>query len=328
MLTERDSDLFSAKLIEQLSIATFVVDRFCRVLVWNKACERLTGVPAAEVVGSSNHWKALHDELKRPSLSQLMVRGQLDKAKALYEVWSDSDVNPKGISTETWCVLPHIGKRRYLAVDAAPIYDDDGELIAVVETLRDLTAHNQMTTELRELAGRDSLTSIANRRTFDQKLDDEWRRAIRHGTPLSLLIIDVDFFKQYNDAYGHQKGDECLKMIARCIKSHAPRAGDLAARLGGEEFAVILPQTTNEGAVVAAERIRQAVLNEMIAHAGSMVSPHVTVSVGVMTSGAETDILDFVTKADVALYEAKRSGRNRIANFVSSDELISHRNCA
>lgn len=327
MSNERETGLFAAKLMEHLAVAAFVLDRSCRVLIWNKACERLTGVPAGEVIGTRSHWRALYDK-QRPCLADLMILGRLDEAKALYEVWSDSEVNPNGVSTENWCVMPCIGKRCYLAIDAGPIYDDKGQLIAVVETLRDLTAHKLMATELQKLAGRDSLTSIANRRTFDSKLEEEWRRAGRHDSPLSILMIDVDFFKQYNDAYGHQKGDECLKTIAQCIKDNAPRAGDLAARLGGEEFAVILPQTSNEGATVAAERIREAVENHKIFHSASMISPYVTVSIGIMTSNADGDIQDFLTKADAALYDAKRRGRNRAVNHISTDALIAHRKFA
>jgi diguanylate cyclase (GGDEF)-like protein/PAS domain S-box-containing protein len=327
MLNERESGLFAAKLMEHLAVAAFVLDRSCRVVIWNRACERLTGIPAAEVIGTRNHWQALYDK-QRPCLADLMVRGRLEEAKTLYEVWSDSEVNPNGVSTENWCVMPRIGRRCYLAIDAGPIYDDTGQLIAVVETLRDLTSHKQMATELRKLAGRDSLTSIANRRSFDQKLEDEWRRADRHKDPLSLLMIDVDFFKQYNDAYGHQKGDECLREIACRIRNNAMRAGDLAARLGGEEFAIILPQTPNEGAMAAAERIRRAVENARIPHSASMVSPHVTVSIGVMTSGGGGDVADVLSKADIALYDAKKTGRNRISNYVLSEKATANRRIA
>lgn len=306
--------LFAARLMEHLAVAAFVLDRSSRILIWNRACERLTGIPAAEMIGASDHWKALYDQ-ERPCLADLLIQGRREDAKTLYEAWSDTETNPEGLSAENWCVMPRIGRRCYLAFDVGPIFDDTGELVAVVETLRDLTPHKRLETELENLAGRDALTSIANRRTFDAKLAEEWLRAKRLGAPLSLLTVDVDFFKQYNDDYGHPMGDECLKVIAKSLQAQALRAGDLAARIGGEEFAVILPQTPNEGALAVAERIRLVVEGARICHSRSAVSPVVTVSIGVLTATTEISLEDFVKKADAALYEAKKHGRNRVVNY-------------
>jgi diguanylate cyclase (GGDEF)-like protein/PAS domain S-box-containing protein len=313
-LTEKERGLFAGKLMEHLAVAAFVLDAAGRVQIWNRACERLTGVPRIEMLGGADHWKALYSQ-QRPCLADLLLHGRLDEAKHLYEAWSDTDANPNGLSAENWCVMPRIGRRCYLAFDVGPIYDDNGELIAVVETLRDLTAHKEMETELENLAGRDPLTGIANRRTFDRKLEEEWRRASRHETPLSLLMIDVDNFKEYNDHYGHPQGDRRLRDVAACIQREALRAGDLVARIGGEEFAVLLPQTQNDGAFVVGEKIRASVEADRQPHRASTSGSYLTVSVGVATLRDAEGLEDFVAKADTALYAAKKTGRNRVVNF-------------
>lgn len=251
-----------------------------------------------------------------------MVENRPEDAERLYAAWTNTEVNPRGLSTENWCVMPRLGKRLYLAFDAGPIYDDKGQLIAVIETLRDLTSHKEMETELEQLAGRDALTAIPNRRTFDNRLAEEWRRGERHGAPLSLIIIDVDFFKQYNDGYGHQAGEECLKRVALTIQKELSRAEDLAARIGGEEFAVLLPHTPLEGAMTVAERIRRAVAGARLPHDKSTVAAHVTVSMGIVSSNADIPLADFVARADQALYRAKKEGRNRAELYVSSPNLI------
>jgi diguanylate cyclase (GGDEF)-like protein/PAS domain S-box-containing protein len=310
-------ELFAAMLMEHLAVATFVLDRVGKVIIWNKACERLTGVPATEIIGSTEHWKALYDR-KRPCLADLLLQDRLAEAKKLYEAWSDTEINPSGLSAENWCVMPRLGKRCYLAFDVGPIYDETGRVIAVVETLRDLTSRKLLEGELESLVGRDSLTSIANRRTFDQKLNEEWERSILSGEPLSLALIDVDFFKQFNDAYGHQKGDECLRIVAQCVQNHALRPRDVAARIGGEEFSLILPQTSCKGALIVAERLRKSVEESRLPHRTSLVSSFVTISVGITSSSDADEIDTFFAHADSALYSAKNQGRNCVACYVKN----------
>lgn len=167
--------------------------------------------------------------------------------------------------------------------------------------------------ELQRLATLDGLTGVANRRRFDQYLDDEWWRMFREELPLSLILCDIDFFKKYNDTYGHQAGDACLRRVADALRFCAKRSVDLVARYGGEEFAIILPNTTTSGASQVAEEIRSVVNSLHIAHAASPVSEHVTISLGVasMFPKADTSPTILITEADVALYQAKASGRNR-----------------
>jgi diguanylate cyclase (GGDEF)-like protein len=160
--------------------------------------------------------------------------------------------------------------------------------------------------KLEELATTDALTGLKNRRKFDEAIDSEWRRARRHKTPLSLLMIDADHFKTYNDTYGHQAGDQVLVGIAICISDSVKRAGDCAVRYGGEEFAVLLPGTASADAMMIAETIRRKVQ-------GWSDEPEIsTVSVGIasVTPQAGTDWADFVNAADKALYAAKAAGRN------------------
>lgn len=168
--------------------------------------------------------------------------------------------------------------------------------------------------KLERLATSDELTQLANRRRFDQYLETEWRRQLREQTPLSLILCDIDYFKSYNDTYGHPGGDECLRQVARAIGDAVHRPADLVARYGGEEFAVILPNTKIQGAVQVAERIGFKIAALRLPHAGSQVSQYVTLSLGVASvvpaseSGAEI----LIAASDQALYQAKRLGRDRI----------------
>jgi len=209
--------------------------------------------------------------------------------------------------------MPRVGRRRFLAADASPIFDERGRLAAVVETLRDMTDEKLAQIALEQLATRDGLTGLANRRCFDDTLHAEWSRAQRQGLPLSLLMVDVDNFKAYNDANGHLGGDECLKRIASAVAAEM-RANDLVARYGGEEFAVILPNQSLKGAASVAERIRQRV--EQLRVPNSLApGQHVTVSIGAATAMAAIDnrASELVATADAALYRAKHMGRNRIS---------------
>jgi diguanylate cyclase (GGDEF)-like protein len=167
---------------------------------------------------------------------------------------------------------------------------------------------------LEALSNTDGLLEIANRRHFDAKLDEEWRRAHRQQQPLSLLMIDVDYFKRYNDRYGHQAGDRCLQSVAMASLAALRRPGDLLARYGGEELAVILPNTEQNGAMLVAQAIQGGLAELRIPHSGSVVADHVTVSIGVatMVHDKQTHGAQLLAAADHGLYSAKEGGRNRI----------------
>jgi len=197
----------------------------------------------------------------------------------------------------------------------------DGGIIGLVEGFKDITERKKIEEELQKanhelqrLAVVDGLTQIANRRRFDLYLQQEWSRMAREKRPISLIMCDIDCFKLYNDNYGHLSGDDCLRSVARAIDACSKRPGDLAARFGGEEFAVILPNTDKEGAVHLAESIRAGVQDLMIAHAFSPVYKYVTLSLGVFSVFPENDsnFQALVEASDRALYEAKRAGRNQV----------------
>jgi diguanylate cyclase (GGDEF)-like protein len=171
---------------------------------------------------------------------------------------------------------------------------------------------------LRQMVFIDGLTGVANRRCFDERLPTEWRRAARGGAPLALLMLDVDHFKRFNDRYGHQTGDDCLRRVATAIKGGVLRPGDLVARYGGEEFACILPATDFDGALAVAMGIEQQVRELQIEHADSDVCQVVTVSIGVSMAlpKPESDAARLLSLADAQLYRAKHGGRGRACGAV------------
>lgn len=166
--------------------------------------------------------------------------------------------------------------------------------------------------ELEELSFKDGLTGIANRRMFDSIMNVEWENARRNRQPLSLIMLDIDFFKQYNDHYGHIKGDDCLKLVARTLGAAATRSRDFLARFGGEEFVLVLPETDAKAAAKVAERCRSLIFKEQISHEKSTTSQILTVSLGVGTVIPEhnAEPMAFIEAVDMLLYKAKQRGRN------------------
>ena len=188
-------------------------------------------------------------------------------------------------------------------------------------TFRDISDRKQIEITLKKAnlrltyqANIDSLTQIANRRRFDEYITQEWSRCAREREFLSLLICDVDYFKAYNDTYGHQAGDSCLYEVAKAIEQGVKRPADVAFRYGGEEFAVVLPHTDEQGAVKVAEDIRQQIQGSKIAHSSSEIAEVITLSIGVASTLPNTRISPhtLISSADDALYDAKMKGRNRV----------------
>lgn len=319
-LTADAGQSFAIRLMQHLVVPTFVLDAGRRVLIWNRACERLTGMPASEVIGTRLHWRAFYPH-ERHCLADLLALGRAEALASLYAAHSEPGESGHGLRAENWCEMPRTGKRLYLAIDAGPIYDEEGRLIAVVETLRDMTEQKEAQLALQTLATRDGLTGIANRRSFDERLSEEWLRAQRDHQPISLILADVDYFKPYNDRYGHQQGDECLRRVAGTLAASVFRPADLPARYGGEEFAVIMPNTDARGARAVAERIRHGLHAARLPHAASAITDHVTASLGVASlvpeAGRASD--ELVAAADAALYGAKHGGRDRIVVHAGSE---------
>jgi diguanylate cyclase (GGDEF)-like protein/PAS domain S-box-containing protein len=231
---------------------------------------------------------------------------------------------------------------RYLCKDGAALWvearvslaEGDGEM-QFVAAVRDISKRKAAEEKLEVVnrilamqATTDALTGLANRRRFDEVLDTEWRRALRNGAPLSLLLLDVDRFKLYNDRYGHQGGDVCLQAVAASVTDLVRRPGDLVARYGGEEIAVVLPDADADGAAVVAEQIRAAIEALAVEHLGNVPAEVVTASFGVATAqfqaqGTPCSAEELIAAADAALYEAKRTGRNRVlsASAVTIDPI-------
>jgi diguanylate cyclase (GGDEF)-like protein len=185
-----------------------------------------------------------------------------------------------------------------------------------IKELSELRAANF---NLENLSYTDGLTGISNRRSFDSYIEMSWNNCLNSSKPLSLIMMDIDYFKLYNDNYGHIKGDDCLKAVAKELSKSAKRTLDLSARYGGEEFVIILPETHKEGAEIIAEEIRKNIINLDIPHESSPIYKNVTLSLGVttMVPNNQHTISEFINDADKALYEAKSLGRNRTC-FVDS----------
>ena len=200
------------------------------------------------------------------------------------------------------------------------VRNEAGEPLALIGFMFDISERKKteekllvMQKQLEDFSFRDGLTGVSNRRKFDAVLDEEWTLARRNTQPLSLILIDIDFFKQYNDQYGHVQGDECLKAVATALGTVANRPRDLLARYGGEEFVLVLPATDEAAAQRVSERVRQALFKAQIPHAASAVGQLLTVSQGVGTIiPSSTDTLTtFLDTVDRRLYRAKQSGRDR-----------------
>jgi diguanylate cyclase (GGDEF)-like protein/PAS domain S-box-containing protein len=265
------------------------------------ACIRLLGYTPEELMGRS----AL--DVTSPE-----YREQIEQAVA--RLWSRQAQE----IVLTYQAVKKDGSKIWLESSLRIARDAAARPDGIVAVTRDITERKKLEAQLRELSRTDGLTGIANRRAFEDALSMEWRRAMREsGASLSLALIDIDRFKKFNDEYGHPAGDECLRLVATAISDAVQRPGDFAARFGGEEFALLLPNTDANGAKTIAERVRAAVMALAIPHTGNSPLDIVTISLGIATmrsSGLgreKPDAAILVMAADSALYEAKRGGRNR-----------------
>jgi diguanylate cyclase (GGDEF)-like protein len=235
---------------------------------------------------------------------------------------------PVGAPQEVISIFRHLGdldkrmRKTYSKLRKALVQGEKlrGELIYVLSNREDeiqtrTRELEEANTTLKRLSREDSLTGLANRRWFAQFLSQTWRAALREQRAISILIMDIDDFKAYNDNYGHQKGDECLKLVAQAIRKSVGRASDLVSRYGGEEFVVVLGDTPLEGALKIAEQIRAAVEALGIEHKEAKFYPRVTVSIGVTSSlpSHDTQPETVLIAADRAMYNAKHEGKNRVA---------------
>lgn len=224
----------------------------------------------------------------------------------------------------TFRVLKRDGSTVWVESDTKSFFNQGNQQVELISVVRDIGERKELEEKIFNLVNIDGLTGLYNRRAFDETLQSEWRRALREQAPLSLLLIDVDRFKRFNDRYGHQAGDICLKAIADTLTRVIERPGDLAARYGGEELAVILPNTDENGVIAVADRACAAIRDLKLPHEGNPACGSiVTASIGCATErpafGRMEETSRLIAEADIRLYEAKRMGRNRVqASFSMS----------
>lgn len=282
-------------IVDSMDQGLLILERCGRVQYANPACDRYLGYAPEDLVGRS--------------LADLLADGPDVRSCASLEATG-------GSGTREVQIRHRDGGLRAMDLTMTPMHAADGLFVAL---LHDITHHKQSEDALQRAAMVDPLTRIANRRHFDAFLDKEWQRAIRSCQPLSLLVLDVDHFKQYNDTLGHAAGDVSLQKVAQALQEHALRPTDLAARYGGEEFVLLLADTPREGATLLAEHIRAAVEALEVPNPRSPTSPWLTVSVGVATIvPTQLDQIEHLfVCADRAMYAAKAAGRNRVETAVA-----------
>jgi diguanylate cyclase (GGDEF)-like protein/PAS domain S-box-containing protein len=260
--------------------------------------ERMLGYKSEQIIGSDMLWLVVEQD--RPDLVEAI--GRLHRKETTQLRHQSRLVREDG--TSVWTEGSSVRT--------------EGDTGSIILILRDIADRKHLEEELAALALQDGLTGLANRRSFDQTIDLEWRRTVREMSELSLLLLDLDYFKQFNDEYGHQAGDDCLRSVAAATRSALSRPDDLACRYGGEEFAVILSRTNADGAIEIAERIRHAIEGLQIPHLGNSAAPVVTASIGIATALARAGGTmrmpeGLLQAADHALYRAKSEGRNRFS---------------
>jgi diguanylate cyclase (GGDEF)-like protein/PAS domain S-box-containing protein len=268
-----------------------------RIQYANPASERCLGASGRELAG-------------RP-LSALLAEPAANDYAAFFDDRDDAAALERCRGTREVLLHQPEGSLRAMDLSLSPMASSEQLFVAL---LHDITHHKQSANALQRAALADPLTGIANRRHFDACLEREWQRAIRTARPLSLLVLDVDHFKLYNDLLGHAAGDQCLQAVASTLQSHALRATDLAARYGGEEFVLLLPDTPFAGAAKVAEAIRADVERLRVPNPRSSTSDFVTISVGAATIVPTQfdDIRSLFLAADRAMYDAKDAGRNQV----------------
>ena len=316
---------YLSQIIDSFPDAVLVIDANGKVSAWNRAMEELTGVEASQMLGKGDFEYAIpFYGYRRPLLADIALDSEL--AKSLDQVLLNREAMG-GVSAEVF--HPNLGAEgSYLWTIARPLYDAEGNATGAIQSIRDVTQRRidqqyqedlinrlQAAQEnLRRLSLLDALTGLANRRHFEQAIQLEVRRAAREEQPLGLVMCDLDYFKNYNDTYGHQAGDICLKKVGQAIKKVLNRPGDLAARYGGEEFVVLLPNTGPRGSLRVAKAMQNAVAELEIPHQTSLVAKYLTISLGVANTefGIALDDQLLVAAADQGLYLAKDKGRNCI----------------
>lgn len=315
--SEVQFDLCSS-VLRVVNLGAIVLDASMNIVVWNQWMERYSSIREADALGKS--LGELFPELKTGRLPGAIQNALVNRLPSLLSHTLNKSplplyVTPKDVQEQ---------QRMQQAIQVIPITAPGMPVHCLIQVTDVSLAVNRenilrhQAVELRSKSYADGLTGIPNRRRFDEHAEEVFRLAKRNNTPLSLIMIDIDFFKQYNDRYGHLTGDQCLIEVAAALVKVPKRPLDLVARWGGEEFIVILPDTSPDGAKKLATAMKDAVMSLGIAHSLSLASDHVSISLGVATHLSviqATHLEEIIHLADLALYEAKKTGRNRVACY-------------
>jgi diguanylate cyclase (GGDEF)-like protein/PAS domain S-box-containing protein len=295
------SSLIMKQVFNASNDAIWAIDKSFKIIRINNMFLSLIGKPANEVLGAKCY-ELLPEACAGPEMCPMK---DIVKGTPIIE-------QEKVLADQSGTSIP-------FKVTFTPLSSLDMSTIGMVATWENIAERKHAeevlqsaNRELERLATEDGLTRLANRRRFDEYLEREWLRQTRNKKPISLILLDVDFFKNYNDFYGHQAGDLCLMTVAEAIRKMNRRPGDLGARYGGEEFVVVVPETDSAGAWNVAENIRQELVSRQITHGRSTAAPYVTISCGLATIMPSADIEPkvLIEMADKALYHAKQAGRN------------------
>ncbi|MBC3871184.1 sensor domain-containing diguanylate cyclase [Undibacterium oligocarboniphilum] len=308
---------FASEVLNQIfntiSVGLIVVDRNNQIRLWNDWVEKRSNIEASAAIGQ--YITAIFDEPPSTAftlaitktidyrlpviLSNALHRSPLP----LYER-NDKNREKKRIHQSITLTPLEVGGERQCLIQIT-------DSTTSIKREKILRSHSEL---LKKEATTDSLTGIYNRRFFDEHFKMALAQAVRHGTSLSVFMVDIDFFKQFNDYYGHVAGDKALVQVAGALKSQLLRASDVLARFGGEEFVLMLPNISQESAMQFAEKLQNAIRDLHIPHEKSLASPHISISIGFshFSKDALLDSAALLKTADAALYAAKNNGRNRI----------------
>ena len=281
-----------------------------KIIACNQSAEKILGLTADQIMGKTAiamDWLTIHEDGS-------LFPTELHPAMLTLKTGEPQSKVIMGICRQDLPIT-------WISINSQPLTDPDQVYpYAAVASFTDITEQRQAQEILKQqaeyqhaIAMTDGLTQVANRRCFDEKIQMEWQRLLREKAYLSLILLDIDYFKYYNDCYGHQAGDTCLIQVAQTAAKQLKRPADLFARYGGEEFIVVLPNTNLEGAIMVAESIQQAIRDLCIPHQDSKVSDVVTVSMGIscLIPTADSSVEDLIKITDDALYQAKQQGRDR-----------------
>ena len=315
----------STEVLNIVDAVILVMDKKGHIVIFNKAAEALTGCEFKDIKYLFP-WDLFipYEEIEQvKKVFAQLTAGNFPNKHTNY--WLTKDRNKRLIDWSNTAITDENGDIAYIIATGIDVTDKKSAEVELTnyinnleETITKRTAELITANEkLEDLAHIDGLTNIYNRRFYDEVIEIETNRAKRFNEPISILMCDVDFFKNYNDSYGHVAGDNCLIKIAATLKEFFNRASDFVARYGGEEFIVILPGIDTEQALKLANKLILEIQNYRIPHDSSSISEVVTISIGVTTRQASdlTDSKSLIEEADKALYQAKKKGRNRVQGY-------------